>query len=294
MVDGLVWEGGTFQQGLYYFLCEATNECGDTVTDVWTVNVSDQQTLDVEVHLSPTMNPGAFERCICFEFFNDCDGDPEEICEVMSFGGPYQFEAHAAAEIKIPKGNYMCLAAWDPLHTLRAEADLICREDGVWEALFKGDPLLGGNWLTGGNLNGCKDDADWWMINQINIHDFASFMWAIDLGQQFEDGDTDCSTDCPHGDINADGLVDALDYSFLVENFLMASKEVCCPAPVSAGEPTDVVEVSVKDLRLQGDGELSVADLNGDGLVNVDDMIAYEQGVVPASQSERTRKSSSR
>ena len=293
-VDDLVDEGGTFPQGLYFFLCEATNICGDTVTDVWTVNVSDQQTLDVEVHLSPSMNPGAFTRGIEFQFYEDCDGDPEVVCEVMNFGGPYQFAAHASAEIKIPKGNYICLAAWDPLHTLRAEADLICREDGVWEALFKGDPLLGGNWLTGGNLNGCKDDADYWMINQINIHDFASFMWAIDLGQDFADGNTDCSEDCPHGDINADGAVDALDYSFLVENFLMASKEVCCPAPVSAGAPTAITEVSVKELRLSGNGELSVADLNGDGLVNVDDMVAYEQGVVPASQSERTRKSSSR
>ena len=79
-------------------------------------------------------------------------------------------------------------------------------------------------------------------------------------------------------DINADGLVDAIDFSIIQMNFLMASKNTCCP---DEAQPVPFTEISVKQLRMMGLGDLVVADLNGDGLLNVDDMEAYQQGVTP-------------
>ena len=54
--------------------------------------------------------------------------------------------------------------------------------------------------------------------------------------------------------------------------------------------PAPVTEISLKDLRRMGLGDLAVADLNGDGLLNVDDMTAYENGATPQQVDRSIRK----
>jgi hypothetical protein len=293
--------GGVFAQGQTFFTCTATNTCGDSVTNVWTVQVSDNQTLDVEVHLQPVMNnTGIFNRAITFELYNDCASDPVEECAVMQFQGPYNFPGHAHASLKVDKGNFLCMTARDNLHTLRAlvgNDDLSC-VNNHWTAVFKGDPALGGNWLIGGNLDAKKADATYGDINTINILDFGMFMAELAAGASYEpNGDTDCNTAFPHGDINADGAVDNLDYAFLVDNFLKHSKGLCCPAPAGpAGiaQYSPITEPSVKELRRMGYGAAVVADLNRDGLVNVADMNAYMNGVKPVAQVKPVREDKGR
>ena len=77
--------------------------------------------------------------------------------------------------------------------------------------------------------------------------------------------------------------MDTLDYGFIVENFLECSKDLCCDDGARAGDNL-TTEISVKELRRRGMGDLAVADLNGDGWVNMDDMTAYMQGVRPVEQ----------
>ena len=49
------------------------------------------------------------------------------------------------------------------------------------------------------------------------------------------------------GDANADGAVDALDYSFIVENFLEASKDACCPGSgATQSTDTPITSITVK------------------------------------------------
>jgi hypothetical protein len=271
-IDHLLMGGGEFPQGISYFICEATNSCGDTVSKVWTVDVSDQHSIDIEVHLSPTMNPGAFSRCICFDMYADCVSDPVTVCEVLDFGPPYNFPAHARIWLKVPKGNYLCIAAYDPLHTLCAEAMVEC-VDAKWGTLFKGDPLAGGNWLIGGNLN---NDGN------IDVLDAGMYMAEIAAGASYPNGNTTCDDEAPHGDINADGAVDAADYTFIVENFLAACKNPCCDTPVgNFPDEAPVLDASEKELRAMGLGYLMVADLNQDGRLNTLDMELYLQGVEP-------------
>jgi hypothetical protein len=292
---GLISNGGTFPQGKTFFTCTATNTCGDSVTNVWTVMVSDNQTLDVEVHLQPVINnTGIFNRAITFELYNDCVSDPIEECAVMQFQGPFNFPGHAHGSLKVDKGNFLCLTARDNLHTLRSIVsgdDLSC-VNNHWTAIFKGDPIQGGNWLIGGNLDGKKADATYGDINTINILDFGMFMAELAAGASYEpNGDTDCNTAFPHGDINADGAVDNLDYAFLVDNFLVNSKGLCCPAPGAGINPESnpITEISVKELRRMGYSSAIVADLNADGKVNLDDMAAYMQGVKPVQQAKPER-----
>jgi hypothetical protein len=276
-IDALIMNGGEFQQGLYFFQCTAANTCGNEDTHVWTVDVSDQNTLDVEVHLAPPVIPGALSRCICFELYADCYSEPTLICEVLDFGPPMNFRRHARAELKIDKDNYLCIVAVDPLHTLPAVADIEC-VDNAWKAVWKGDPLLGGNWLIGGNLDWLKPEGEGSPV-VIDVLDFGKFIVEIAAGAMYASGDTDCDmmADPPHGDINGDGLVDNIDFSIIQMNFLMHAKDSCCPDPAAAA-PVAVTEISVKELRRMGLGELSAADLNGDGLLNMADMTSYQQG----------------
>lgn len=282
-IDHLIWYGGVFPQGTSYFSCTASIEqCDVEVTKVWTVNVSDQQALDVYVQLSPVMNPGLFSRCITFELFDDCVGDPTVYSQVLWFDGPYNFDGKARLELKVPKGQYHCITAQDLLHTLRSW-DLIECVDGVYVAEFRGDPLLDGNWLIGGNLDAFAGLGG---ENHIDILDFGMFMAEIAAGADYPDGNTDCDTPGPHGDINADGHVDVLDYNFIMDNYLAESKNACCP---DAGSSAPLTSITVKELRAMGLGHLAVADLNNDNVVDNADMAAYQQGVRPASV-DRVRK----
>jgi hypothetical protein len=270
--------GGEFPQGTAFFRCEASNSCGDTAVDVWTVDVSDQHGLSVEVHLSPAIVGDNFERAIQFQLYRDCFSDPTEICEVMTFGGPYNFNGHARSTLKVDKGNYQCITARDCLHTLRSAADVFCEDNG-WKAIFKGDPLQGGNWLVGGNLDCWKPGG---APDTIDILDAGIYLSVIagNQGSTAPGANTDCDTEGPHADINADGVVDSADYSFVLENFLAASKDACCPqaeAPIEPGRTS----YSVTELRKMGFGDLASGDLNGDGFLDMTDLDLYSQGVQP-------------
>jgi hypothetical protein len=71
-------------------------------------------------------------------------------------------------------------------------------------------------------------------------------------------------------------------------------KNLCCPdgaaAPVSEG----VTEIAVKDLDSLGLGELAIADLNADGLLNADDMAAYLAGARPKEAGKVQRGTNGR
>ncbi|MBU0717546.1 MAG: hypothetical protein KJ749_04795 [Planctomycetes bacterium] len=287
-IGHLINGGGEFPQGKSYFACTATNSCDVSVTKIWTVDLSDQQTMDVQVHLLDVV-AGAFSRCICFEaFLSDCSGS-STVCSVMDFGPPWNFRGHARDHMKkLDKGNFFCIEANDPLHTLRSMAAIEC-VDGIWTAMFKGDPLVGGNGLVGGNLDKFKGTEGSMYV--IDVLDAGMYMAEIATGATYANGNTTCETEGPHGDINADGNVDSLDYNIIVENFLMMAKDGCCDAISASVEP--VLDISVKELRAMGYGELVVADLNQDGRLNMEDMNLYSQGVQPQTV-ERVKRGSSR
>ena len=279
-ISGLAANGGIFPQGISTFTCTATNSCGNTVTNEWTVNVSDQHSLDVKVQLSPIVVGDPITRCIQFAFYSDCVQAPNLFSVDLNFGFPYDFPGKWRGELKVPKGQYACITAKDPLHSLRSVSDIDC-VDNQLVAEFKGDPTFDGNWLVQGNLDCWKADGNG---DTIDILDFGMF-----VSQYLEnlDPNTPCGTAGPHSDINGDGVVDSGDFAFISQNFLATSKNSCCEDASAAVAEQPILSITVKELRRRGLGELAVADLNNDGVVNVEDMTAFQDGETPARGTKR-------
>lgn len=301
--------GGEFVTGATNICCSATSDwCGkvagspgspgsaasDTGGDgCWTVEVNDQTALDITIGLSPSASsaPGdGLTRCIKFTLYANTIQAPQYFEESIEFGGDLDLAGKSKDALKIPgHGNWDCITAWDQLHTLRScylfdGADC---EGGRLTASFRGDPAFGGNWLIGGNLDGWKKNVDGSQpsLFVIDVLDYGTFL--SQFGADYGTGDTPCGTDGPHADIDGDGLVTVDDYAFISMNFLASSKNCCGVEGLPAAA---VTEVTVEELRRRGDGNLAVADLNGDGVLNVDDMNAFMQGARPSTKSGSIRK----
>ena len=110
-----------------------------------------------------------------------------------------------------------------------------------WHARFQGDPLLGGNWLIGGNVN---------MDRIIDFLDFGEVSAAMG---NVENPHTTCAQTTFHADLNGDGLVDSEDLQFVMTNILQTDKVTCCPSNtnVTAILAGATMEISVKELFTQ-------------------------------------------
>jgi len=297
----VVMNGGTFPQGNSSFCCyvEVTDDdfcfdsagctgsgCGPTSEGCWTVEVTDETSMDIHIQLEPPIThddpDGVLTRCIEFCMYGACTDDPVCFDENVDFGGMFNYVGKTNGKIKVPKGKWGCITAQDQLHTLRSCTDPDCI-NGQLIAEFKGDPEYGGNWLIGGNLDGWKKDVPGAQpsLDVIDILDYGTFVAEFG-GPPYPDNDTPCGTPGPNADINGDGDVNMADYNFVLSNFLVSSKECCCGPQTGAILPANpITEISVEQLRQMGLGDLAVADLNGDGLVNATDMDAFMQGARP-------------
>ena len=187
--------------------------------------------------------------------------------------------AIGSATILVPCDEYTCLTARDELHTLRSTAGSFDIVGTQYVADITGDPLSGGHWLVGGNLN----DDKW-----IDILDFGVFTWQWNAN--YGSGDTNCSTPYPHADINGDGHVYTEDFTFIQINYLQGHEANCCGMPgypLMGGPFADsqsdgpITRISVRELRRRGLGHLAVGDLNGDGWLDETDIVLFMQGVSP-------------
>jgi Cohesin domain len=309
--------GGTFCKGLTMMNCSATDKCSNTTSCDFGVENTGENTLWVELEMSPTMAPGnAFdqiERCVSLEVSQCGDVSNQWTCPsglpcnpnnggnpcpgectfssagfnaktTVTFGQPDNLAGHGQAHVKVPPGNWDCITAVDQWHTLSATCGVEC-VDNVWMATFKGSPgLTGGSchWLVNGNLNG--DPV-------IDIIDFVAFLTQNNSapGEDVICGDLDKPDNQGngdiHADINADGVVNVQDFAFIVLNFFDNDKAGCdavCTGGASASSvargviaPRD--SITIRELVAMGFStqEALAADINGDGIVNTDDMTAF-------------------
>jgi hypothetical protein len=304
LTQAVVTGGGLLPQGANSFCCyasakdkceqvagcagDATNctdgpDLGTEPDGCWTVNVSDQTSMDIHIQLEPPMAFDEQTRCIEFCLYGNCLEPPQCFEEDVLFGGLYNYIGKANGMIKVPKGKWGCITAQDQLHSLRScDISPECI-DGQLQARFKGDPTYGGNWLIMGNLDAWKKavpDEDP-SLDVIDILDFGKFVSQFDVDYVYPPPGWPGCHDGPNADINGDGTVDSADYGFILRNFLVSSKDCCC-GPSAASLPPALTEVPVSEYP-----DLAVADLNGDGVLNAADMEAFTQGVRPAKSNDR-------
>ncbi|MGB0715042.1 MAG: hypothetical protein ACPGXK_04135, partial [Phycisphaerae bacterium] len=279
-LSSLAETGGVFPQGMHTFVCTATNLCGVSESRTWVVQVSDEHDLSVEVQLQPTIVGSPIDRCICFDFYSDCVQAPTQWCETLTFGGAFNFTGKSTGDFKVPKGQYACVTAKDPLHTLRSVSSIDC-VDNTLVAEFKGDPVFDGNWLVGGNLDCWKADGNG---DSVDILDFGMF-----VSQYLDslDPNSPCGTNGPHSDLNGDGIVDSADFVYISQNFLDTSKNACCETGTTAVAEEPVVTITVKEILRRDLDDIIVADLNNDYVIDASDMAIFMSGEMPQRSIKR-------
>ena len=257
----------------------ASDESGNTSDPVsQTVVVRPVNDLTVALEYSPALSdpqPGVpgdtLTRCVSLDLWRCPSASGSlSIAREVAFAVDDDGSPHLGAlSLEVPCGSYGCATAWDRLHTLhRTDADDFGVVDRRYVADFTSGGLSDNDALLGGNLNG-----DSW----IDIMDYA--LLVVRYGQRYPGGDTDCSTASPHVDIDGDSLVSTADFTFLIVHFLSGSDAGCCGGRLRGLGPR--ARVSLAQLEAWGQGSLSAADLNGDGMLDVRDMEALLHGAKP-------------
>jgi hypothetical protein len=258
----------------------------------WTVEVNDETSLDIDVQLCPNIVASEITRCIKFCLFSaDCAQEPICFSDDVTFGLPWNFIGKSRGKVKVPgTKQWGCITAQDQLHTLRSCYTFGAGDcdEGQLHAQFSGAHEYDGNCLLGGNLDGWKKAVPGSApsLDTIDILDYGTFV--SQFGICYDSIDTPCPAvdHGPNADINGDGCVTSADYNFIINNFLTSVKDCCC-GPQASSLPPALVEVTVDELRQMGYEDLIVADLNGDGVLNAQDMEAFMQGARPAKSNDR-------
>ena len=206
------------------------------------------------------MPAGTLSRCIEFEL-------RDASCGVVSFERELTFHNGVATgeAFVVACGDYQCILARDPLHTLTRRLDRgasFTLSNNQYAASF-----TGANGLLGGDLY--QDDA-------VDIVDFGVFV--AEWGHTY-DPNTTCATAWPHPDIDGNGVLDVGDFAFITTSFLITGDTRCCVPPDGRRAPR--TSITLAELRQLGLERLAVADLNGDGVLDVTDVLAFQNGARP-------------
>lgn len=260
----LAGTGGRFPIGITEFECTAVDSCGASTTCEWAVEVHNANTVEVHVQFSPVVTSNLLQRCIEFEFYSTCFDPPVVVEQTLDFGGLFNFPGTASSVIlKVPAGQYGCVTARDPKHTLRSVSNLQV-VNGKYVARFTGDPRLGGNWLLGGNLNGDR------VIDMLDESLLAA-QFSASLNPN-----TPCGAGVGlHSDLNGNGTVDSNDLGFIQRNFLASDKGACCPGAATAAEGATPSTVTLEELNALGLPLLRAADADDDGMLTPEEIMSF-------------------
>ncbi|NBQ16145.1 MAG: hypothetical protein EBU31_16425, partial [Proteobacteria bacterium] len=121
-----------------------------------------------------------------------------------------------------------------------------------------------------GNING---------DSVIDILDFGSFVANRGANASVN---TTASTSGVHADMNASGVVNNTDLSFLALNFFKVD-DTC--SSFTAQRP--LARIKVSQLQAMGLGNQAGADINGDGWVDTTDMSLMMQGAQPRNTAKK-------
>lgn len=238
----------------------ATDDAGNTATQVQTITVENHQLLDATIKLRGAVSADGSnsERPIRIT-----TGASTQVVTVM-FAPVIRSEDHVcqigeATGVEIPvAAGYPCVSAKDAGHSLTATAG--ATDTGT---KYETSILL---------LQGDSNDDD-----LVDIVDFGCFV--LDLGLANPES---------RSNFNADGVVDRADFAHISINMLMSGQD--CTSGFKPGEPR--TKISVRELRRSGLGHLACADLDGDGWIDGRDVARFlaEGGPLRASEDRMDRR----
>ena len=218
----------------------ATDGCGRTAQATTSVTVEPYHLLDLRLAYAGSGYASSMGRCI------DIDLGDVEAAVAMTFAAGVGMET-----IQVPVGSYGCATADDDLHSLVSTGSVVI--EGTRYVLA----LAGTSALVNGDVT---DD------NLVNVADWGVIVTRIGSMQP---ADVDCSTAGFHVDFNGDGAVTQADGDFIVASLLRTGATGC---GALTGGSADEGSMSVDQLAAIAGPDAILADLNGDGMVDLDDV----------------------
>jgi hypothetical protein len=256
----------------------STDALGNEAIATTVITVAALNELVVTVELQPEFAAGPVTRCITFELWDCPATEPlATVQETVTFTAGLA----SAALLDVPCGTYSCITARDTLHALRRTQPL-AMAGTQFVTSFTGDPNEGGDRLTGGNYNG---------DNWVDLLDFGVYSTQY-ATNPLAGANSGCATPAPHADANGDGIVNTADFTYIQINYLKSDEANCCGQPGLTGPGDPSTRIATSDLQALGLGELAHADVNADGWLDAQELVAFRAVTgtpargVPAARGE--------
>lgn len=221
----------------------ATDGCGRTSTATTTVTVTQTNVVQLTVSyetLAGVPYAASMTRCIDLRIGSHTSS------VLMTFAS-----GSASALVEVPFGAYTCATVDDRLHSLASRTNVTV-QGTRWRV-----DAVGGDALRNGDLD---DD------NLVNVVDWSIYVVRDGMSMPVN---TNCATTGFHPDFNGSGTVTSADGQFITANFLVNGDSPC---GTSGSTQPPLARIPIHELAAIIGPDAALADLNGDGMVDVQDI----------------------
>ncbi|MCK4342296.1 MAG: HYR domain-containing protein, partial [Phycisphaerae bacterium] len=274
--------GDTFPAGTTHVVYTATDIYGNDVTCEFDVAVLAFNNFVVDVEIQGGIVAGGFTRCITFTFYEACpDPTPLVFEKDVTFAnvGGNGLGSATFTDLPCSSSGYTCVTAQDKLHTL-----LVTVTPTIVSGQYDADFTVANMLLQGDYY----DDIADWGVDFIDIVDFGVFI--TEYGANYNSsapGDPDGSTPCGeftvHADADGDGSVDVSDFTFITTNYMLVGDTPCCSTLMAGAAPRS--SITVRELRAMGLAHVAAADMNHDGVLDMNDVALFLEGGLPEDET---------
>jgi len=227
----------------------ATDACGRTSTATTTVTVTQTNLVQLAVSYEPIAGVAyapSMTRCIDLRM-----GSGATVSQVLTF-----VNGSATATFEVPFGTYTCATVDDRLHSLVSRTNVTV-QGTRWRV-----DAIGGDALRNGDL-----DND----NLVNVVDWSIYVVREGMSMPVN---TNCATTGFHPDFDGSGTVTSSDGLFITTNFLFNGDSPCGTA--GSTQPP-LMRIPIDELAAIMGPDAALADLNGDGMVDVQDIERWQK-----------------